>query len=231
MPDSEQKVTETAATNQPAPDQSKAPEKQQSETSQTQQSRSVSGDAFDKAVSRLTAEKWDLKRALKERDDKIAQLEAAAATRQAPPAKDSADQEFKELLGDKQETQVESQSDVDARIARLENAQKLQDAANELQVLHEKYPEVDPDNVLAALQKDGRNLDSLELYYMAERGRIADTIRAQRDADSKAIDEEVAHNSTEGATVPATHTDDYAEIADDVEAFRAFRRDKAARSK
>lgn len=230
MPEVE-KVTQDAAETKPTPDQSKVSGTPQQEPAPTQQTKTVSGEAFDRAVSRLTAEKWDLKRTLKEREDKIAQLESQLATRQVASKGTDVDQEFDEVLGEKPVGATETQEDVDARIARLENAQRLQEAANELQILHDKYPEVDPDKVLEALQKDNKNLDALEVYYMAERGRIADTIRAQRDAASAEVDRQVAAGGTEGPSRPATHTDTYDEIEDDVEAFKAWRRDKAARSK
>lgn len=205
-------------------DQSKVAPVAQPETTEAQR-KSVSAEAFDKAVARLTAEKWDLKRTVREREDEIRNLKTSAPAQSSKGQ--NVDQQFDQMLGDNQEKAVqnEAQSDTDARIIALENRDRLQSAANQLQVLHERYPEVSADNVLAALERDGKDEDMLETYYLAERGRIADTIRAQQDAKEVKEQEEIDDKSTEGSSKPV-RKEKYDEIEDDLEAIRAFRRDK-----
>jgi hypothetical protein len=229
MPDKEL-APQTANGDEKALDPSKNVANEQPESNEAQpQRKMVSPEAFDKAVARLTAEKWDLKRTVKEREDEIQRLKTLAPSQTKSDS--SVDQEFNHLLGDTEQQAApdETQSDINARIDRLENAQRLQRAANQLQELHERFPEVDTDKVLGALQRDGKEEDAMELYFLAERGRIADQIRAHSDAESTAVDKKVADNSTEGPSRPM-RKELYDEIEDDVEAFKAYRRSKVART-
>lgn len=225
MAEQEKEVAKVEAGKEQALDQSKVASTVATETTEAQR-KSVSAEAFDKAVARLTAEKWDLKRTVREREDEIRNLKTSAS---AQPSKgQNVDQQFDQLLGDdskEKDSQGESQSDIDARIIALENRDRLQSAANQLQVLHERYPEVSADNVLAALERDGKDEDMLETYYLAERGRIADTVRAQVDAKEVAEQKEIDDKSTEGSSKPV-RKEKYDEIEDDVEAIKAYRRDK-----
>jgi hypothetical protein len=238
MPENtESKAVEQTETK--APGQATVPEATQSDSTDTSNAP-VSAAAFRRAMARVTGEKWELKRQVEELQKQL-QSSRPGATNPTPETargKSAEDTEFDQLvrLGGTSDEASSNDESVDktvqelrTRVQQLEYETRLQRAANELQRLSELYPEVNPQTVIDAIARDGKDESFLEMYFKAERGNLADQIAAERIAREAEEQHQVNAGSTEGASKAATvDAQDYIHDPDPKHAMETYRalRDK-----